>query len=93
MALAQGYVSGVADATQGRLWCDKTEVKTHEIDSMVFSDLKDLPEKSLSQSASGEIIKSLARRFPCHIDIVSAPSGGLARCGSNCYWNSSEVWF
>lgn len=28
-----------------------------------------------------------------HIDIVSAPAGGLRACGSDCYWTSKEIWF
>jgi hypothetical protein len=28
-----------------------------------------------------------------HIDIVSAPAGGIRVCGSDCYWTSKEVWF
>lgn len=28
-----------------------------------------------------------------HIDIVSAPAGGIRACGSDCYWTSKEIWF
>lgn len=28
-----------------------------------------------------------------HIDIVSAPTGRLRACGSDCYWTSKEIWF
>lgn len=28
-----------------------------------------------------------------HIDIVSAPTGRLRECGSDCWWTSKEVWF
>lgn len=28
-----------------------------------------------------------------HIDILSSSLGGFYACGSDCYWDSSEVWF
>lgn len=28
-----------------------------------------------------------------HIDIVSPAAGGVAMCGTDCYWGSGEVWF
>ena len=28
-----------------------------------------------------------------HIDIVSAPTGGIRAYGSDCYWTSTEIWF
>lgn len=28
-----------------------------------------------------------------HIDIVAPERGGVRGCGSQCFWNSSEVWF
>jgi len=28
-----------------------------------------------------------------HTDLVSPTQGGFRACGSDCYWNSAEVWF
>lgn len=28
-----------------------------------------------------------------HIDLIGSASGGLRACGSDCYWNSADIWF
>ena len=70
---AQGYLAGVADAAQGRLWCDTGRLKTVEIDAQVVADLKKLPARARQGDASILIIAILARRFPCS---TPPPTGG-----------------
>ena len=70
---AQGYLAGVADAAQGRLWCDTGRVKSLEIDALVVADLKKLPARARQGDASTLIIAILARRFPCS---TPPPTGG-----------------
>ena len=62
---AQGYLAGVADAAQGRQWCDTGRVKTVEIDAHVVAELKKLPARARQGDASALIVAILARRFPC----------------------------
>ena len=69
---AKGYLAGVADAAQGRLWCDTGRVKSLEIDAQVVADLKKLPARARQGDASTLIVAILARRFPCS----TPPPGG-----------------
>lgn len=62
---AKGYLAGVADAAQGRQWCDTGRVKTVEIDAMVIAGLKQLPARVRRGDASALIVALLARHFPC----------------------------
>lgn len=68
---AEGYLAGVADAAQGRLWCDTGRVKTVELDGIVLGELKKLPAAARQSDAAALIVAILARRFPC-----SHPPGG-----------------
>lgn len=65
MRLADGYISGVADLTEGVDWCDKGQVKTIEINAMVVADLRKMNANDLSQPASRLVAKSLNKNFPC----------------------------
>lgn len=69
---AKGYLAGVADAAQGRLWCDTGRVKTVEIDAQVIAELKKLPARARQGDASTLVAAILARRFPCS----TPPPGG-----------------
>ena len=62
---AQGYLAGVADAAQGRQWCDTGRLKTVEIDAQVMVELKKLPARARQGDASVLVVAILARRFPC----------------------------
>jgi hypothetical protein len=62
---AKGYLAGVADASQGRLWCDTGRVKTLEIDAHIVAELKKLPARARQGDASTLVVAILARRFPC----------------------------
>jgi hypothetical protein len=70
---AQGYLAGVADAAQGRQWCDTGRLKTVEIDAQVISELEKLPAGARRGEASALIVAILARRFPCS---TTPPTGG-----------------
>lgn len=63
--MALGYVAGVADATQGKAWCDKSRVKTIEMDSQLADEIRKLPSETLKQDAASLIIELLKKRFPC----------------------------
>ena len=63
--LADGYLAGVADSTQGKIWCDKGKVKTDEINSMVVANLRKLSAKDQDKSAAQATIKILETKFPC----------------------------
>lgn len=65
MKLADGYISGVADAYQGTAWCDKGTVKQDEISATVIFDLKKLDKQTLQQPAAKLVLSSLTNKFPC----------------------------
>ncbi|WP_047196988.1 Rap1a/Tai family immunity protein [Caldimonas brevitalea] len=62
---AEGYLAGVADASEGRSWCDQGTVKVDEIDSIVVGELRKLPPEKQQRAAAPEILKILATKFPC----------------------------
>lgn len=70
---ARGYLAGVADATQGRQWCDTGRIKTVEIDAQVVAELKRLPARARQGDAAALVVAILARHFPCS---ASPPKGG-----------------
>ena len=63
--LADGYLAGVADSTQGKTWCDKGKVKPDEINSMVVAELRKLQAKDQDKSAALAALKILETKFPC----------------------------
>ncbi|MCC6071570.1 Rap1a/Tai family immunity protein [Massilia sp. GCM10020059] len=61
-----GYLAGVADATEGKEWCDTHKVKAHEIDAYLVWALKDMPPEQLQRTAAAKLMVALlAKRFPC----------------------------
>ena len=62
---ARGYLAGVADVAQGRLWCDTGRVKSVELDGIVIAGLRALPEKERQGGAARLAVRILSRRFPC----------------------------
>ena len=70
---ARGYLAGVADAAQGRQWCDTGRIKTVEIDAQVVAELKRLPARARQGDAAALVVAILARHFPCS---ASPPKGG-----------------
>ena len=64
-AFATGYVAGVADAAEGKAWCNTGKIKRGEIDADVFSALKKLPDAAQGMPAGPFITQILAKQFPC----------------------------
>ena len=62
---ADGYLAGVVDSAQGKIWCDKGTVKVDEINSMVVAELRKLPAQDQDKSAAQATLKILATKFPC----------------------------
>ncbi|MDR3323068.1 MAG: hypothetical protein LBS89_02555 [Zoogloeaceae bacterium] len=63
--LALSYLDGVADAGQGTVWCDRSKVKTHEINSMILAELEALSPDRLRESAAILANAVLQKHFPC----------------------------
>lgn len=67
-----GYLAGVADATEGKEWCDTHKVKAHEIDAYLVWALKDMPPEQLQRTAAAKLMVALlAKRFPCTQGMVT----------------------
>ena len=61
-----GYLAGVADATEGKDWCNKRRTKAHEIDAFVVWAMRDLPRHEQETSRAAKLmVQLLAERFPC----------------------------
>ncbi|MBK7051880.1 MAG: hypothetical protein IPH54_14695 [Rhodoferax sp.] len=61
----QGYVIGVADASEGDLICVPTGTSTAQLTAMVVKFLNDHPE-AWGKSASILVMYSLVPDFPCN---------------------------
>ncbi|WP_334165344.1 Rap1a/Tai family immunity protein [Achromobacter mucicolens] len=64
-AYAQAYVTGIADQTQGTVWCTRTGVLPHELKDRVHSYLTALPGSRVNGNAGPLVGEALARSFPC----------------------------
>lgn len=61
-----GYLAGVADATEGKDWCNKRRTKSHEIDAFAVWAMRDLPKRELETKPAAKLmIQLLAERYPC----------------------------
>ena len=65
MQFADGYLAGVADGSQGKIWCDTGKVKVGEINSMIVAELRMLSSKDQNQSAAQGASKILKIKLPC----------------------------
>lgn len=63
-AFANGYVSGVADATVGQSWCPGSQVTEEAIYHTVAKFIQAHPE-SLRHSAAAIVGEALMTEFPC----------------------------
>ena len=61
---AEGYLAGVVDATQGRLWCAPAGIAPTEVDDRVWTALRKR-RLSLGGSAAQHLIEEYAAKFPC----------------------------
>jgi hypothetical protein len=64
-AYAQAYIQGIADQTQGRVWCTRTGVLAHELGDRVYTHLSDLPAAHLQGRAAPLVTHALREAFPC----------------------------
>lgn len=62
---AEGYLAGVVDATQGRLWCAPPRMKPAEVDDRVWSEMRKRAG-SMPGNAADQLIQLYAARFPCN---------------------------
>jgi hypothetical protein len=61
---AQGYITGVADALDGVLFCIPNDVKVGQLIAMTERYLRDNPDK-WNRNADTLIVESLRPSFPC----------------------------
>jgi hypothetical protein len=62
---ANGYFAGIADAAQGKAWCNTWKTKPNEIDASVFHELRELPQERLREKASVLVTETLGKKYPC----------------------------
>ncbi|MGE8452276.1 MAG: Rap1a/Tai family immunity protein [Pseudomonadales bacterium] len=62
---AQAYVVGIADQTQGTVWCTSTGVLPHELKDRVYSYLSTLPASRLEENAGPLVSEALHQSFAC----------------------------
>ncbi|AMG35588.1 MULTISPECIES: Rap1a/Tai family immunity protein [Achromobacter] len=62
---AQAYVVGIADQTQGTVWCTPTGVLPHELKDRVYSYLSKLPTSRLAENAGPLVSEALHQSFAC----------------------------
>lgn len=60
-----GYLAGVADASEGKAWCDTGKVKTGEIDADVLWRLRDMRPEDRQKDAATYIVSALKDNYPC----------------------------
>ena len=65
--IAESYVNGVHDATEGKGWCysEETRPKPDTIQEHVIWDLRTTPPGQLSRNAADLIVELLHMRYPC----------------------------
>jgi Rap1a immunity proteins len=68
--LADAYVDGVHDATEGKGWCYsyKYKPKPTTIHEHVIWDLRAMPAEQLKRNAADLIVELLSKRYPCPAD-------------------------
>lgn len=64
-AYAQAYVLGIADQTQGTVWCTRTGVLPHELKDRVYRYLSTLPARRLHENAGPLVSEALRQSFAC----------------------------
>ena len=62
---ADGYLSGIADATEGTVWCDPHTAPPHEIDAEILWAITEMPADQVKGRAAPIVISLLAIRYPC----------------------------
>ena len=62
---ARIYLLGVLDATEGKSWCQYSQLQTVTLQEFVFEFFNKLPAARLHERAALLIEEALATRFPC----------------------------
>ncbi|MEE4481702.1 Rap1a/Tai family immunity protein [Serratia ficaria] len=62
---ARIYLLGVLDATEGRSWCQYSQLQTVTLQEFIFEYFNKLPAERLHERASHLIEETLKTRFPC----------------------------
>ncbi|WP_071882774.1 Rap1a/Tai family immunity protein [Chania multitudinisentens] len=62
---AQLYMLGVLDATEGKTWCQYSQLQTITLREFVFEYFKKLPQEQLKHRASDLIEAAMVTNFPC----------------------------
>ena len=62
---ARAYISGVADTTQGQIWCNPGDVTLNELADQVSVHLDYLPSARLKENAAVLVQEALSDSFPC----------------------------
>lgn len=62
---AEGYVDGVVDATEGRLWCAPPQYHGREIDDLAYTALRQRRPAALPPNAAHFLIEQYSAAFPC----------------------------
>lgn len=66
---AYSYLDGARDQAEGREWCDRNQLKTHDLAQELASDIRKLPADARKRNAAVLLIEQLRRKYPC-------PQGG-----------------
>ncbi len=59
------YLLGVLDATEGKIWCDYSTVKTVSIRELLYEEMKKLSEEELQERAAHKIKEILSKKLAC----------------------------
>ncbi|WP_051916589.1 MULTISPECIES: Rap1a/Tai family immunity protein [unclassified Serratia (in: enterobacteria)] len=62
---AQLYLLGVLDATEGKVWCQYSQLQIITLQEFVFEYFKKLPQEQLKLRASDLIEAAMVKDFPC----------------------------
>lgn len=63
--LAQGYLDGIHDATEGTVWCYAGNAKPHTLDYSLVWSLKELSPDALQANAALLVLDFLRKKYPC----------------------------
>jgi hypothetical protein len=63
--LAQGYLDGINDATEGKLWCYSGRWKPDERDHALILEMSKLPPDVLKGNAAPLVLDFLRKKYPC----------------------------
>jgi hypothetical protein len=62
---AQGYLSGIYDATEGKLWCYSGNWQPDTLDFNLIGELQKLPAATLKSNAAPLVLAYLQKKYPC----------------------------